>query len=65
MPSTPGWLECNNDARRSSVWHPALMQRANDILEYWFGTGDWTPARLAERTTFWFGGDGARPRRLA
>ena len=35
------------------------MQNAGDILEYWFGTGDWTPARLAERTTFWFGGDGA------
>jgi uncharacterized protein (DUF924 family) len=34
------------------------MERASDILEYWFGTGDWTPARLAERTTFWFGGDG-------
>lgn len=34
------------------------MERANDILEYWFGTGGWTPARLAERTKFWFGGDG-------
>jgi uncharacterized protein (DUF924 family) len=34
------------------------MHSAGDILEYWFGTGDWTPARLAERTTFWFGGDG-------
>jgi uncharacterized protein (DUF924 family) len=34
------------------------MERANDILEYWFGTGTWTPERLAERTTFWFGGDG-------
>jgi uncharacterized protein (DUF924 family) len=34
------------------------MERANDILEYWFGTGDWTPERLKERTTFWFGGDG-------
>ncbi len=35
------------------------MHSASDILEFWFGTGDWTPARLAERTTFWFGGDGA------
>jgi len=35
------------------------MHSAGDILEYWFGTGDWTPARLTERTTFWFGGDGA------
>ena len=34
------------------------MERANDILEYWFGTGDWTPERLKERTAFWFGGDG-------
>jgi uncharacterized protein (DUF924 family) len=35
------------------------MQSAGDILDFWFGTGDWTPARLTERTTFWFGGDGA------
>jgi len=35
------------------------MHSAGDILEYWFGIGDWTPARLTERTTFWFGGDGA------
>src|SRR5687767_3182898 len=34
------------------------MERANDILEYWFGNGTWTPERLAERTTIWFGGDG-------
>jgi uncharacterized protein (DUF924 family) len=34
------------------------MHSAGDILEYWFGSGDWTPARLAERTTFWFGGNG-------
>jgi uncharacterized protein (DUF924 family) len=35
------------------------MHSAGEILEYWFGAGDWTPERLAERTTFWFGGDGA------
>jgi uncharacterized protein (DUF924 family) len=35
------------------------MHSAGDILEYWFGTGDWTAERLAERTAFWFGGDGA------
>jgi uncharacterized protein (DUF924 family) len=37
------------------------MERANDVIEYWFGTGDWTPERLAERTRFWFGGEGAAP----
>jgi uncharacterized protein (DUF924 family) len=35
------------------------MERPHDILEYWFGTGPWTEARLAERSRFWFGGDGA------
>jgi len=35
------------------------MHSASEILEYWFGAGDWTPERLAERTTFWFGGNGA------
>src|SRR5262245_45889034 len=35
------------------------MQRANDILEFWFGSGPFDAARLAERSTFWFGGDGA------
>jgi uncharacterized protein (DUF924 family) len=34
------------------------MQGPNDVLDYWFGTGPWTPARVAERTKFWFGGDG-------
>lgn len=34
------------------------MERPHDILEYWFGTGPWTQARLEERTRFWFGGDG-------
>src|SRR5688572_23546917 len=34
------------------------MERAIDILDYWFGTGPWSPERLAERTKFWFGGDG-------
>jgi uncharacterized protein (DUF924 family) len=35
------------------------LQRATEVLDFWFGTGPWTPERLAERTTFWFGGDGA------
>lgn len=35
------------------------MRSANDILEYWFGSGPMTPERLAERNRFWFGGDGA------
>jgi uncharacterized protein (DUF924 family) len=34
------------------------MRSANDVLEFWFGTGAWTPERLADRTRFWFGGDG-------
>lgn len=36
------------------------MRNANDVLEFWFGTGPWTAERLAERTVFWFGGDGAQ-----
>jgi len=35
------------------------MERANEVLEYWFGTGPFDAARLQERSTFWFGGDGA------
>lgn len=35
------------------------MERPQDILDYWFGTGPWTKDRLDERTRFWFGGDGA------
>jgi len=35
------------------------MQRPNDVLEFWFGTGPWDAARLGERTRFWFGGDDA------
>lgn len=35
------------------------MDRPNDILEYWFGSGPWTRPRLDERSRFWFGGDGA------
>jgi len=39
------------------------MERANDVLEFWFGAGSgsapFDAARLAERSTFWFGGDGA------
>jgi uncharacterized protein (DUF924 family) len=34
------------------------MNGPNDILEYWFGQGPVDSARLTERTTFWFGGDG-------
>ena len=34
------------------------MRSANDVLEYWFGSGPMTAARLAERNRFWFGGDG-------
>lgn len=34
------------------------MEGANDILDFWFGSGPWTKERLAERTRFWFGGDG-------
>jgi uncharacterized protein (DUF924 family) len=33
------------------------MQRAGDILEFWFGRGSWDAARLAERSAFWFGGE--------
>jgi uncharacterized protein (DUF924 family) len=32
------------------------MQRANEVLEFWFGTGPWDKARLDERSAFWFGG---------
>ena len=35
------------------------MQRAHDVLEFWFGTGPWDEARLKERSEFWFGGDDA------
>jgi uncharacterized protein (DUF924 family) len=34
------------------------MHSANDVLDYWFGRGPMDAARLAERNTFWFGGDG-------
>jgi uncharacterized protein (DUF924 family) len=30
------------------------MERPHDILDFWFGTGPWTKARLDERTRFWF-----------
>ncbi len=33
------------------------MERANEVLEFWFGRGPWDAARLAERSAFWFGGD--------
>src|SRR5690349_11125442 len=35
------------------------MERANDILEFWFGRTPHDEAWLAGRSTFWFGGDGA------
>jgi uncharacterized protein (DUF924 family) len=31
------------------------MERANDVLEFWFGRGPWDADRLAERSRFWFG----------
>ena len=34
------------------------MHSAAEVLEFWFGRGPWDAARLAERSTFWFGGDG-------
>jgi uncharacterized protein (DUF924 family) len=33
------------------------MHSASEVLEFWFGQGPWNAARLAERSTFWFGGD--------
>jgi uncharacterized protein (DUF924 family) len=33
------------------------MESANDVLDYWFGTGAFDAARLEERSRFWFGGD--------
>jgi uncharacterized protein (DUF924 family) len=38
------------------------MRSANDVLEFWFGKGPMDPARLTERNTFWFGGDGPEAR---
>ena len=35
------------------------MHHAGEVLDFWFGTGPFTPERLAERSTFWFGGDDA------
>lgn len=37
------------------------MQRAGDILEFWFGRGSWEAARLAERSAFWFGANDDTP----
>jgi uncharacterized protein (DUF924 family) len=38
------------------------MERAHEVLEFWFGPGAGAspsdPARLEERSKFWFGGDG-------
>src|ERR1044071_5008773 len=31
------------------------MERANEVLEFWFGRGPWDAERLAERSRFWFG----------
>ena len=41
------------------------MQRAGDILEFWFGRGPWDAARLAERSAFWFGGNADTPAVIA
>jgi uncharacterized protein (DUF924 family) len=35
---------------------------AQEVLDYWFGSGPWSPQRLEERTRFWFGGDGIAAR---
>jgi len=35
------------------------MHHAGEVLDFWFGAGPHTPERLAERSTFWFGGDDA------
>ena len=35
------------------------MHSAHDVLEFWFGRAPFDAARLEERSTFWFGGDGA------
>ena len=43
----------------------ASMQRPQDILDFWFGTGPWDAARLEERTTFWFGGPNDTPADVA
>jgi uncharacterized protein (DUF924 family) len=40
---------------------PGSMQRAGDILEFWFGRGPWDAARLKERSVFWFGADDDTP----
>ena len=34
------------------------MHSANEVLDFWFGPAPSDAARLAERSTFWFGGDG-------
>lgn len=34
------------------------MQHAQDVLEFWFGREPLDATRLAERSTFWYGGDG-------
>ena len=41
------------------------MQRPQDILDFWFGTGPWDAARLTERTAFWFGATGDTPADVA
>src|SRR5881394_403590 len=49
----------------SWIWSSILrsMRSANDVLDFWFGKGPMDPARLMERNTFWFGGDGAEAAR--
>jgi uncharacterized protein (DUF924 family) len=38
------------------------MERAHEVLEFWFGAAEgqsrFDPAKLEERSKFWFGGDG-------
>lgn len=41
------------------------MQRPKDILDFWFGTGPWTQARLDERYALWFGRDDDTPEIIA
>jgi uncharacterized protein (DUF924 family) len=36
------------------------MNNATEVLEFWFGPPPLDAARLTERSTFWFGGDGAQ-----
>jgi uncharacterized protein (DUF924 family) len=37
---------------------PRCMHSAHDVLEFWFGVAPLNTESLAERSRFWFGGDG-------